>query len=193
MNWIHQVVKKHKPKNGEASIYGILLFTDSHPHTKKVVYDDDYWRSLDEISGDRWAIFCTRAEQGKITFPSPPPGVLAYMRPIWKEPKANKEILETFDLSSTESLPSLVVFTLSEDGKCLKNVIKINESSQQEAYDSLKGAIETVTNALEGVHNKNINSPLGVHSAVSLAVQNAKDWERIKQGIKFWQWLRSTF
>jgi hypothetical protein len=191
MSWIKQVVKMHKPKAGEACVYGILLFSDSHPHTKKIVYDDDYWRAFDEISGNRWAIFCTRAEQGAFTYPPPPPDSLAYMSPIWKEPDANKDLLKTFGFKSTNSLPCLLVFANDKDGECLKNTIKINESTQQDAYDSLKAAIETITDALENVHIENINNPVGVHAAISFAVQNAEDWEKVKRGIKFWQWLKS--
>ena len=191
MSWLNQVIKKHKPKSGEASIFGVLLFTNAHPHISKVVYDDTYWRALDEISGEKWAIFCTKAEQGTISYPSPPPGVMAYMAPVWKEPNSNKDLLKTFDLKSTESLPSLLIFTIDKHGECLKNQIRLSDSSQEEAYKSLEKTIKVVTDAIDGVDPGNINNPDGVHSAVSFAIQNAKDWDRVKNGIKFWQWLKS--
>ena len=191
MSWIEQIVKQHVPQEGAASVYGIVLFTDSHPNIKKIVYDDDYWRALDEISGGKWVIFCTRARQGKIGFSPPPPGVYAEMAPIWKEPKENKDLIDIFDLKSTQRFPLLLVFAFGQDGELLKNNLSLSDASVNEAYNSIKTAVKTVTDALEAVHEKNLKNALGVHSAVSLAVQNAKDWAKVKKGVRFWQWLKS--
>ncbi|RLL54381.1 hypothetical protein D8Y20_03680 [Mariprofundus sp. EBB-1] len=191
MAWIERVLKTHKPSDKEASIYGVLLFTDTHAHVKKVVYDDDYWRALDEISGDLWPIFCTRAEPGTYVMPSPPPGILAMMVPVWEEPRANKELLEAFELENTEKLPCLIVFAREQHGSYLKNVMTIKGSTEQEAFNSMSAHIQTVSDALKEISPKNLRNPLGVHSATSLAITHAEDWELIKNGVKLWQWFKS--
>ncbi len=191
MNWAIELIEKHKPKNNEASIFGIILFTDSNPHIKKVINDNDYWASLDEWSGQQWAVFATKAEKGSIGFPNFPDGCIGYMVPVWKEPNSNKQLLSAFEIESTENLPLLVVFTKDQDGEVLKNQISIKDESVEIAYASLKDAMNTISKAIEIIEPSNLANPLGVHSAVSLSIQDMKDWQRLKSGIKLWQWLKS--
>jgi hypothetical protein len=191
MAWIDKALKLHKSSKNEASVFGIVLFTDSHAHVKKVIYDDDYWRAMDEVSGDRWAIFSTRAEPGGFSLPPSKPGIIAMMVPVWREPNSNKELLDTFELESTERLPCIIAFAKDKDGMLLKNVMRIEGSTEQEAFNSLKDHIQTVTDALSVVTPENLKNPAGVYSAVSLAVTHAKDWQKIKKGVKLWQWFKS--
>ena len=46
-------------------VFGAIIYSNRHPHIKKVLKDEDYWISLDDISGTRWTIFAARAVEGK--------------------------------------------------------------------------------------------------------------------------------
>ena len=192
MNWAINLAKKHKPRDGDANVFGIILYTDAHPHIKKLLNDDDYWAALDEWSGPQWAVFSTRALKGEIGFPEMPREFSGYMESAWKEPRANKQLLDAFEIKSTESLPLLLVFAKDEDGSILKNEIQIPSSSVEEAYNSLRDELSNISQAIRGIDSKNLNNPLGVHSAVSLAIQNKKDWKHLKKGLSLWQWLKSV-
>ena len=191
MNWAIELIEKHKPRSNEANIFGIIIFTDAHPHIKKALNDNDYWASLDEWSGEQWAVFATRVAKGSVGFPSFPDGCIGYMVPVWKEPRSNKQLLDLFEITSTEHLPLLIVFTKTEDGIVLKNEIAIDEESTEAAYKSLKDSLRNISEALKDIDPSNLKNPLGVHGAVSLSVQNMKDWQCLKNGIKVWQWLKS--
>ena len=41
-------------------IYGFILYTEQDPYVAKVLRDDDFWKSLDSISGANWPIFAAR-------------------------------------------------------------------------------------------------------------------------------------
>jgi len=192
MNWAIKLVEKHKPRDGDANIYGIILYTDAHPHIKKLLNDDDYWVALDEWSGSQWAVFSIRALKGEMGFPEMPRGVKGYMMPVWKEPRENKQLLDAFEIKSTESLPLLLIFAKDEDGSILKNEINIPSSSVEEAFNALKEELSNIAQAIGGIDSKNLKNPLGVHSAVSLAIQSKKDWKRLKKGVSLWQWLKSV-
>jgi len=192
MNWAIKLAENHKPKSNEANIIGVILYTDAHPHIKKLLNDNDYWAALDEWSGPQWAVYSTRAARSTVGFPEMPKGCIGYMVPVWEEPKENKKLLETFEIESTEELPLLVVFAKDDDGSILKNEIRISNGSVEEAYNSLQEEFINISSAIKGIDPKNLNNPLGVHSAVSFSIQNKKDWGRLKNGLKIWQWLKSN-
>ncbi|MBF0554596.1 MAG: hypothetical protein HQK96_08595, partial [Nitrospirae bacterium] len=77
-----------------------------------------------------------------------------------------------------------------KDGSILKNTLKIDDSSIDVTYNSLRNHISLVTRAVEGIHEENIKSPLGVYGAVTFAVEGYKDWERIKKGVNFFSWIK---
>ena len=41
-------------------IFGFILYTEKDPYVAKVLRDEDFWKSLDGISGDNWPIFAVR-------------------------------------------------------------------------------------------------------------------------------------
>ncbi|MDY7012080.1 MAG: hypothetical protein SVX43_00535, partial [Cyanobacteriota bacterium] len=54
-------------------LFGLILFTRSHPHIVKVLRDRDYYAALNEISGDLLLVFAATLFEGSYKTPSPPP------------------------------------------------------------------------------------------------------------------------
>src|SRR3989442_2787330 len=104
MNWAIELSRKHQPSTGMANLYGVVVFSDAHAYIAKVLDDSRFWAALNEVSGSQWLVFATRAEAGQYVLPSPPPGTLAMLVPVWREPSANRELLEAVQLQSTEHL-----------------------------------------------------------------------------------------
>jgi hypothetical protein len=152
--------------------------------------DKIYWSALNDISGPLWAIIAVKPSEGRYEYPKFPPGTLGYMVPIWKEPRENKELIEEFELESTEELPLFICFSHDSDGNILKNSLSIDDSTVDNAYNSLKNHISLITKAVTGIAAENRSNPLGVYSAVSLAVDSFKQWELIKKGINYFTWLK---
>ena len=109
---------------------------------------DDYWKAFDNVSGPLWAIFSIRSKQGYYEYPKSPEGTCALMVPIWKEPNDNLELLKEFEINSTKDLPILVIFSKDKDDNILKQTIKLDDSSSDKAYSSIKKSLELVTKAI---------------------------------------------
>lgn len=191
MNWALQLSKQHQPKNGQADIYGVIVYTDAHAHVKKVLEDEDYWRSFNELSGPQWGIFAIRAACGAYKYPESRAGFLAYMVPVWKEPAVNKELVSAFELGSTEKLPLFLIFNMTKDGETNKLTIPITNESVEKTLHSITEIIKKVTSAIKNIDLDNLHSPDGVYSAVSFSVSDYKDKKLLKDGITLWRLFRS--
>ena len=64
--------------------------------------DEDLYRGLDEVSGDELGVFATLLLKGSFETPRPPTEMLGRMIPVWREPRANRQLLELFDLGSSK-------------------------------------------------------------------------------------------
>lgn len=191
MNWALQLSKQYQPKDGQADMYGIILYTEAHAHVKKVLQDEDYWRSLNEISGPQWAIFAVRAKPGAYKNPPSSMEFLPYMVPVWKEPAANRELLIAFELESTEKLPLFLVFNMTKVGEIHKITISIDDGSIEKALHSLKEVIEKITLAIRNIDLENLECTDGLYSAVDYAIRDYKDKKILRNGLKLWRSLRS--
>ncbi len=170
-------------KQHDTLITTVLMFTDSHPHVIKVLEDKCYYKALDDISGADIAVFHTRLFAGKFVLPSPPPGTLCYMTPIWKEPAANKALLNLFDMSDSKDLPALVTF-LFHNGDIYHAHSKVKDDSEQTVFNSLKEILEILAVTARGSKDK------------LLAVQEAKLQMRklnFKKGFKEFTSLLGQF
>jgi len=189
MTWLDDAVVHYRSPDETICMYGVLLYTDAHPHIKKVINDDDYWKEFDEISGERWVVFSIRADQGNLKQQNAR-GNIQFFEPIWDEPAANKELIDVFELPSTEHLPLLAVFFEGRDG-LYKNLIQLDDSSQQNAHNSIKRSVKTVSQALDDVLEENLGNADGVIAALELAIQHDRDWRYIENIFRIWEKIKS--
>lgn len=137
---------RNRPDKPYSNIYGFIMYTSAHPYIAKVLRDDDFWNALDEISGENWPIFAIRPlAKGYYELPSFPPGVIGLMVPVWKEPNENKKYLDFFSLKNSESLPCFIAFKFNEDDTIEQVVYKLNNDSEQDAFNSLRTIVELIT------------------------------------------------
>lgn len=180
MSWALDLARVRQASSSAPPLFGVILYTDAHANIKKTLRDQDYWNALDEISGTKWAVFATRAFAGKWGWPEFPPGTMGMMVPVWKEPSANRELLETFELSDTKQLPVVVVFVLNGD-EIQRTVVPLDDSTFDTAFSSLREVFIKIADALNGVASENLNHPEGVFSAVDFALQDYEDKKKLKK------------
>lgn len=190
MNWATKLAEHYRSKDNIANIFGIILYLDANPHIKKVLLDKDYWSALNEISGPIWAIFSIKPETGRFGQRGPSGETIGFLVPVWKEPAANKPIIDEFELGSTKDLPLLLIFTHDDEENILKLTIKLDDESTQSSYNSLKNAIQTVADAVEGVLPEYRKSPYGVFNAVKMRVDYYNQMQVIKKGVNFYSWIK---
>ena len=111
------------------------------------------------------------------------------MIPIWREPCENTMLLNEFNLESTKDLPLFVIFT-HLGNEILQVQIKIDDSSIDKTYASIKEMIKVVSSAIKNIILENYKNPEGVFSALQLAINNYKEMKRIKKGISFHLWMK---
>ena len=191
MNWAIELARTYRPEKGQANLFGVVVFTDSHPHIKKMLNDEDYWRALDELSGPRWVIFATRAAAGNWYVPPPPPDSLGLMRMVWQEPRENRKLLSAFALDSTSDLPILVIFAEGSDGEVRSTWVKLQDTSEKEAFESLREVLVRIASALDIVLEENRCLDTRAFNAVSYALKDYREWNALRHGIAIWQWFRS--
>jgi len=141
-------------------LLGILLFTESDPHMIKVLRDPDYYAALDNITGKNLALFATILFQGKYEYPSLPPGVLAHMVPIWREPRQNKKVTPWFSISDSRELPLLVIFG-HKSGDFYYQKYPIKAETPETIFNNLKEVLLRISTSVqkardEGGVNKQI-------------------------------------
>lgn len=182
MHWTIAQAKEWLAKPGIANAFGIVLYTDRHVHTGKVLNDPDFWRGLDERTGDRWPVFVFKKPPGTLEKPPTKPGSLDLLVPVWKEPNENKKILKELSLKSTQD-PYLLVYSVLDDDTVLYHTVKLSEESFDAAYQSLKEALDAATTAIEDLREANLKNAEGVNAALDLTLTHLKDWKLAKKGI----------
>ena len=95
---------------------------------RKQVYVD----ALHEITEKNICVFWAALPEGKVTFPSLPPGITACMIPIYKEASKNKELYQYFEIEDGQDLPLLITFTFNQNDELLYRKLKLNETSPEQ-------------------------------------------------------------
>ncbi len=125
-------------------LFGIILFTEAHPHVVKALKDTDYYAALNEVSGEQVVVFATMLFRGEYDYPSPPPDSFALMHPIWKEPKENKQVLSWFDIKDSRDLPLFVLFGV-DDNELHYQRYPLKSASPQDVFNSLQEVLSAVS------------------------------------------------
>ena len=171
-------------------VFGAIIYSDCHPHIKKVLRDEDYWRALDEISGQRWAVFAARAVEGHKEFMGGgPPGALLMMFQVWVEPSENKKLIEYLEIESTEK-PVFVIFSRLKTGKILKSNVSLDDSSSENAYKRLNKVIRDLTSAVEIIDSENIEDYESVFNAVDMTAREIRNLDAVRRVFGLYQWFK---
>jgi len=182
MHWIIAEAKDWLDKPGIANAFGLVLYTDRHANTRKILLDVDYWKGLDERTGDRWPVFVVKKAPGRLETPPAKPGELNLLIPIWKEPSENKKLLKELSLDSTQD-PYLLVYSVVNDRDVLFHTVKLSEDSFEAAHKALKEALDAATTAIDDLHEANLKDAEGVNAALDLTLTHLKHWKLAKKGI----------
>ncbi len=190
MEDIKQVIEDFEKNPKIVKVFGTIVYSDAHAHIKKVLRDEDYWKSLDKISGDRWAILAARALQGRWEIRGGGhPGSLGMMVQVWIEPEENKKLIEALGLETTEK-PIFVVFTRLNNEETLHSVIELYDTSIEKAYQRIKKIVQDITESIERIDQENISDYESVFNAVNMTVQRIKTIDTLKRIFTMYEWYK---
>lgn len=127
-------------------IYGFILYTEQDPYVIKVLQDDDFWNSLDSISGNNWPIFSARPlKKGQMEVKGAGQGFVSFLVPTWHEPQHNWPILHEFGLDSSEDLPLFIAFMWDDNDELNQISVPIRGDSINSVYASIKEIVKTIS------------------------------------------------
>lgn len=190
MEEFDSLVSELENDHSVASIFGVLIYTDSHPNIKKVMRDEDYWLAFDDITGKKFSVLSVKPIVGKYNHSSPPPGVLCQLIKIWQEPKDNLRLIEAFEIKSTEKLPMLLIFTrVGKD--VLKIELALKEDSISSAYNSIRENLEFCTGVISGIADENLNYPEGLYASFALQNDHRIIANKINNCLNLYQFIKS--
>jgi hypothetical protein len=190
LNELLKEIETFEKEQSVVKVFGAIVYSNRHPHIKKVLRDGDYWSSLNEISGQRWAIFAARAVEGHRKIRGGGPlGTLSMMIQVWVEPSENKKLVEYLGIESTEK-PLLIIFTRLKTGEILKSDLRLDDSSTENAYKRLSEIIHGLTLAVEKIDNENIEDYESVFNAVNMTAGRIRDWDTFRKLFDLYQWFK---
>lgn len=190
MNELAKEIDAFEKQQSVVKVFGAIIYSNRHPHIKKVLMDEDYWLAFHEISGLRWVIFAARAVEGRReVLGEDPPGSLSMMCQLWIEPNENKELLEYLGIQSTEK-PVFVIFTRLKNGKILKSIISLDDSSLERAYQRLSQVISDLTSAVVRVDGENLEDYESVFHAVNMTAKQIQTMDKFRKLLEMYQWLK---
>lgn len=141
-------------------IYGFILYTDKDLMVKKVLSDKLYWEELDKKSGVRWPIFTVRQlVKGHDEYMPSDPNGTSFMMSKWHEPAVNMDVLNTFEIKSTEELPCFVAFIWDNNDVVQSISVNINGRTDSDVYLKLEEVVCAISRAESAVfpeHKQNV-------------------------------------
>jgi hypothetical protein len=193
MNWLDKLVVQYRGDGSLADLFGLILYTDAHANIKKVLRDEDYWKSFDNVSGPYLAVFSIRTPIHRRTRDDD----MGFMVSVLRDPEDNLTLLADLQLTPTQKLPGIVWLTRDE-GDLLRCIVPLNDRTEDAAYASIKESLVTaaeavarVAEATDGeIRGGNLRKPLGVFAALNFAIDNKRDVRRLKKAIKIWEFIK---
>lgn len=187
MTWVVDLARQRSVTGPSTPLFGVIVYTNAHVNLKRLLRDDDYWSALDELSGPQWTIFSVRAQEG-----SWGPGSVqefGMMQAVWVEPAENRALLSSFELDDTKDLPALVMFLLEGD-HLHRTYIRLDESSSDAAFSSLKEVVGSVATALRRLPDSQLRDPRFVFDAIKASVRTHHGWRRLQSSYKILKEIR---
>src|SRR5690554_5215325 len=139
-----------KEHNENFPVLAVILFNTSHAHLIEALRKNSYVEALNEVTGDEIAVFWAARPEGRVEWPSFPPGTYGMMVPVYKEPSSNKTLYEFFGIQDGQSLPLLITFSFDENEKLHFRKTRLTEESSEDAYNQLKKQLQEKAELLRG-------------------------------------------
>ena len=168
-------------------VYGLILYTDSHPNIKKALRDDDYWNALDVNSGSKIAIFAVKPDVGeyyrrRIKVDPHSSVLMIPTSEVWKEPERNKELLKELGLGDTKKLPLFIIFT-EINGEPFYCAYKIDGNDANTIYHSINKIVTIMKNVVERFKPENLSNMDSLFREIKGDLEYIHQWQNFFTGL----------
>lgn len=136
------ICNSHRAEN-RALVFAIIVYNFHDAHLIKVLRDDDYWRSLHELSGKYISIFSLNNDETN-------------GQPHVNPSEAFESIIqEYFDYELKLSFPGIIFFQVNETNIIDSVFIKLDESEIELSFIELQRYVAKVVNDLKLIERQN--------------------------------------
>ena len=137
-----------RSKMGTANLFGIIAYTDANPNIKRVLRDPDSWNCFDDLSIG-WIVYAIRPDNGQR---------VRFNNPETTELELNYDFLNDFGINSAEEFPLFLLVGLSKNDSLNIISVPIDDSSTDNAENSIKNTIKMITGVLKAIAMENRRS-----------------------------------
>ena len=199
-----------------APVVGVVAFSAKHGNIKAVIDSDDRVVQLDSLTGHLWLVFASRMQskwQDQAAYIVKKSGAELIRRvgkslgiseivkieidgPTtygpWLSDKEKRTYLSVLALDSEDDLPRLILIypaPASSEVRGYINFIALEEGkSTDEAFESLKNALNAVTKAIEGMDPTLRKEADHVFRAVGYRIKQDKENKQFKDALPIFKW-----
>ena len=165
--------------NSNIKTFGLIIYTDENPNIVKLLRDEDNWKALSRVSGEKFFIFSVKPKKGYMGFPDFPPGTIGMMVQMWKEPNENNKLFDHLNIKDSRELPLFVVFTKVDEYLLYKSM-SIDESDPHKALEQLKEIFYQIRDVTDKIHTDYEEHEAQVHDKIALVLQQNNAWKIMK-------------
>ena len=134
-------------------ICGLILYTEKNPYVKKVLRDDDFWKSFDCLSGNNWPVFAVQPLKSGQVADTDLCSDTSYMAKIWNE-KENMPILKDLEIKDSQ-LPLFIAFMWDNKNELKSVSIPIHGRNVDEVYHSIADIVKTIAKTVLDIFPEN--------------------------------------
>ena len=176
-------------QNPDFVMASIILYTDRNPFIKKVLRDEDFWESLDEVSNSDIAVFSIRPNLGSFSSKRNSGGAFDWMVPVWSEPSENLELMKVLGLGDSRDLPCVVVLFSRSDGLG-KALFEIEETDENGTFRELERVLGALGKVAKRIRDSPRESNVRVESEFKALELRCKTYCVLRKGLGLYRWFK---
>ncbi|MES9834533.1 MAG: hypothetical protein ABW139_20060 [Candidatus Thiodiazotropha sp. DIVDIV] len=205
---LFELIKTHRENHDLIVLYGVILYTKGNANVVKVLADNEYWDSFDVLSGKHWMVYAIRKDsadmktaiknlviselQDTLNLVIPDDNEISgFIKSIGNRISQTKSIMQVLEISESEKLPLLLLFSQDPSGDIMKLTLPIKDETIENTYDCIRQYFLVISAAAENISAENRKNPEGVYGAIHLAIDHHTNWERLKNSFNLLKVIRS--
>lgn len=183
-----EICSKHRAEN-RALAFAFILYDFENPQVSKILYDNEYWMALNQISGKYLTVFSLNYRRRKTNKRQRRDDTTMQMLtsiPIdYNLSTGTNELIEKYFGPDIEvKYPAILFFQVDNDSIIDSLLIELKEEEIQSAFLELKEYIKRAVDALKRIAPENRDNIREIFNNLELEVKNAKKMRSIKRRLK---------
>lgn len=178
-----EICAEHR-EEGRALAFAFLLYDFRIPEIAKMLRDEDYWRALDEISGQRLTVFSFDAREPKKSYKREFRRMVPVVAGGDPGMKTQLVLRSYFGLSEQLTLPAVLFFQASRDSINDYRLVRISARRVEDAFNEIRELLEVAAEALEKQVQKGRTEGGQLWDAMDRSIQKRQLKVSVSRGVK---------